>query len=377
MKLLSLTILSASALVAFVNASPLADRRDSATNSKSERRLIQTSDEAPAKWMTESETLELVRSKTKFMDVTDFTRVSRVLSKASWTPFIPTKSEYQSEATPFISKLNTKNMETVLTAFSKFQNRYYKSSYGAQSSRWLIQQVKDIAASNKAVTVTPFDHSWGQSSIIARIEGSNAALKDEIVILGAHQDSINQNSPMNGRAPGADDDGSGTVSILEAFRSLVQNGFKPERSVEFHWYSGEEGGLLGSQAISSKYQSQGKKVVGMLQNDMTGYIGRSKEVIGIVTDHVDNKLTNFLKNLVDTYASIPYVETECGYACSDHASWLKYGYPSAFAIESTFEDSNPKIHSANDVIEGLSFDHMKEFSKLAVGFAVELSHKRN
>ncbi|KAG1241037.1 hypothetical protein G6F68_017079 [Rhizopus microsporus] len=97
-------------------------------------------------------------------------------------------------------------------------------------------------------------------------------------------------SPTSGRAPGADDDGSGTVTILEAFRSLVQNGFKPERSVEFHWYSGEEGGLLGSQAVSSKYQQQGKKVVGMLQNDMTGYIGNNKEVIGIVTDHVDDKV---------------------------------------------------------------------------------------
>lgn len=65
------------------------------------------------------------------------------------------------------------------------------------------------------------------------------------------------------------------------------------------------------------------------------------------------------------------------YSFVDHASWLKYGFPSAFAIESTFEDSNQNIHSENDVIEGLSFNHMKEFSKLALGFAVELSHKRN
>lgn len=36
---------------------------------------------------------------------------------------------------------------------------------------------------------------------------------------------------------------------------------------------------------------QGKKVVGMLQNDMTGYVGKNKEVIGIVTDHVDDKVS--------------------------------------------------------------------------------------
>lgn len=126
------------------------------------------------------------------------------------------------------------------------------------------------------------------------------------------------------------------MTILEAFRSLVHNGFKPERPVEFHWYSGEEGGLLGSQAVSRKYSEEGKKVVAMLQNDMTGFIGKSKEkeVIGIVTDHVDEKvkkrklrfyflqlftflkLTEFLKTLVDNYADIPYSLTECGYACS-------------------------------------------------------------
>ncbi len=82
------------------------------------------------------------------------------------------------------------------------------------------------------------------------------------------------------------------MTILEAFRSLVHNGFKPERPVEFHWYSGEEGGLLGSQAVSRKYNEEGKKVVAMLQNDMTGFIGKNKEneVIGIVTDHVDEKV---------------------------------------------------------------------------------------
>lgn len=140
--------------------------------------------------------------------------------------------------------------------------------------------------------------------------------------------------PSFGRSPGADvciilqtlkystlnffnqDDGSGTVTILEAFRSLVHNGFKPERPVEFHWYSGEEAGLLGSQAVSNAYKEDGKHVVAMLQNDMTGYIGANGEVIGIVTDHVDEKLTDFLKNLVDNYAGIPYTLTKCGYACS-------------------------------------------------------------
>jgi leucyl aminopeptidase len=48
--------------------------------------------------------------------------------------------------------------------------------------------------------------------------------------------------------------------------------------------------LLGSQAVSRAYEQEGKKVVAMLQNDMTGYVGAKGPVIGIVTDHVDEKV---------------------------------------------------------------------------------------
>jgi leucyl aminopeptidase len=51
-------------------------------------------------------------------------------------------------------------------------------------------------------------------------------------------DSINLNSPTSGRAPGADDDGTGTVNLIEALRALLAAGFAPTTPVEFHWYSG-------------------------------------------------------------------------------------------------------------------------------------------
>lgn len=67
-------------------------------------------------------------------------------------------------------------------------------------------------------------------------------------------------------------------------------------------------------------------------------------------------------------------ETKCGYACSDHASFTKAGYASAFAIEAEFDLTNHNIHSTSDTIDHpeFSFSHMKEFSKLAIAFAYEL-----
>ena len=74
------------------------------------------------------------------------------------------------------------------------------------------------------------------------------------------------------------------------------------------------------------------------------------------------------------YCDIPYVETKCGYACSDHASASKAGYPSAFVIESAFEYSDNHIHSTDDKIEYLSFDHMLQHARLTLAFVYELAH---
>jgi hypothetical protein len=100
-----------------------------------------------------------------------------------------------------------------------------------------------------------------------------------------------------------DDDGSGTVTILEAFRVLltdsrVSTGQAPN-TIEFHWYAGEEGGLLGSGAVFQKYKQDGRQVKAMLNQDMTGYVKPgTTEVVGILTDNVDAGLTAFLKKVV-------------------------------------------------------------------------------
>lgn len=115
--------------------------------------------------------------------------------------------------------------------------------------------------------VEVFPHPWGQSSIIARIPGKS----NKTVVIGAHQDSINLFLPSFLAAPGADDDGSGTVTILEALRVLLQSTEvmqgKASNTIEFHWYSAEEGGLLGSQAIFSAYEKAGKDIKAMLQQE--------------------------------------------------------------------------------------------------------------
>lgn len=284
---------------------------------------------------------------------------------------------------PLAQTLDKKNMRSNLEHFTSFHTRYYKSATGIESATWLFDQVTaaihESGASDYGATVERFAHPWGQFSIIARIPGES----NNTVVLGSHQDSINLFLPSILAAPGADDDGSGTVTILEALRALLRSKSiahgKARNTVEFHWYSAEEGGLLGSQAVYAQYKKEARNVKAMLQQDMTGYVqgtldAGEQESVGVIIDYVDQGLTDFIKRVISSYCDVPYVETKCGYACSDHASASRYGYPSAFVIESQFENSDKKIHTTEDKIEYLSFDHMLQHAKMSLAFAYELAY---
>ncbi|TDL24036.1 Zn-dependent exopeptidase [Rickenella mellea] len=344
-----------------------------------ELRLIQLGPDQEPVWMTEREKILAKADGVNFLDVTDTPDLGSFshIHAARKSPFHAPSNKDAVKSV--LKNLSTEGMEENLATFTSFRTRHYRSDTGKQSQKWLLSRISEITKKSASkslqgqISISEFAHSWGQNSIVVHINGTSSD-DDGIVIIGAHQDSTNLWPFLP--APGADDDGSGSVTILEAYRGLISADFRPQKSVEFHWYSAEEGGLLGSQALAKSYEARGANVIAMSQFDMTAWVKRgTKETVGIITDFVDADLTEFNKKLVDAYLGIPYVETKCGYACSDHASWAKAGYASSFTIESKFEDSNPHIHSQNDrigVSDEFSFTHMLEFAKLASAFAIEL-----
>ncbi|KAF8850061.1 aminopeptidase-like protein [Acephala macrosclerotiorum] len=375
----SLLALSATAINArFIEA----HEKDQVVISNVEEKYLIELSPGETRWVTEEEKWELRREGQNFMDITTTQDLGALKASSKTKPKFPKKVAYGKDLKPMFKSLDKKNMQTNLEKFTSFHTRYYKSDYGRQSSEWLLEQVqgliKDSGADKHGAFAEPFKHPWGQNSIIATIPGKH----NSTVVVGGHQDSINLFLPSIFSAPGADDDGSGSVTILEAFRVLLTSEDiikgKGENTVEFHWYSAEEGGLLGSQAIFSEYEKTGRDVKAMLQQDMTGYVqgtldAGKPESVGVITDFVDPALTEFIKEVVTEYCEIPYVETKCGYACSDHASASKAGYPSAFVIESEFADSDKRIHTSDDSIKYLSFDHMLQHAKFTLGFAYELA----
>jgi leucyl aminopeptidase len=108
--------------------------------------------------------------------------------------------------------------------------------------------------------------------------------------------------------------------------------FAPNNTLEFHWYAGEEGGLLGSRKIMHDYASRGVQVKALLNQDMTGYSPHNR--LAVIQDRVSAPLSAFVEKCGEAYTDIPVVTTRCGYACSDHVSATEAGYRTAsFAAE--------------------------------------------
>jgi len=331
--------------------------------------LIQFSEESK-RWVnaTEYESLLFDKGVHKFMDVTDFDDAYARLATVPNADPIPTSPSHVDYVNQLIQTADVKRVVQTITTLADYHTRYFRSETGVQASQWLQHQYASLSNGRSDITAANFTYTnFPQISTIATIEGAGPH-KDSIVIIGGHLDSVGSTS--TGRSPGADDDASGTSTVLEVFRVLAASNYKPDYTLQFIGYAAEEGGLLGSQQIALKYSQDNVDVYSVLQFDMTGY---GQESIGIVTDFTSSELNTFISTLVSTYTSLKQQNTQCGYGCSDHASWTKVGYRASFPFETIFSDDNPHIHSADDLLKYLNQDQLFEFVKLGLGYAVELA----
>jgi len=331
-------------------------------------RLLATS-ELDNFWVPQAVAEALGQTEFNFIDITDHQDIDIKLTPQRKLA-IPTQPSRQSVVNPLLNQLNSENFRLNLVHLSSYRNRYYTSSYGVESANWIYSTALSYSNNRTDITVSKFSHTWAQPSIIARIQGTSAT-SDEIVIIGAHQDSTAPGMPT-GSAPGADDDGSGSSGILEIFRVLAAQGFRPQNTIEFHWYSAEEVGLLGSQAVALNYQNNDVAVRSMMQLDMIAYDQR-EQTVGVITDYTDAETNTFVRALTDEYLQIGWTNSLCGYGCSDHASWDRYGYPAAFPFEAQFRNRNPSIHTTADTMSLVSVEHAYQFMRLGLSFLVELS----
>jgi leucyl aminopeptidase len=334
-------------------------------------RLIQLKQEEPGVWMNKTQILQLIKNRQHYLDITDIDTdvISAIDRTAVYSDYIIPKSLSQKNITSkACNNLDMKKAKSFLNQLTSLHSRFFLTETGLQASSMLKSHLTSIIKPYKGVAeIEQVDHIWGQPSFIVRLKGSKKP--NHIAIMGAHYDSINQDDPFNGRSPGADDNGTGVITITEILRSLVQMQYNPKRTIEFHFYAAEEWGLLGSLSIAFRYALENRQVISMLNIDMNGYKPDKIDNISIVSDYTNQDLTNLLKLCFKEYSKYSTIDDECGYACSDHASWNLAGFPSAHPSEKEWARG---YHTDKDIISDVDFEFLHQFAKASIGLLFEV-----
>lgn len=244
-------------------------------------------------------------------------------------------------------------------------------------------QSKSIRAAVKAtagLNSTPFtDHN-----IVGLIEGTTK--KDEIVVVMGHfdHDGVNAQGVF---FPGADDNGSGTVGVLEVARAMAKaakEGHQPKRTVLFIGLCAEEKGLIGSDYYSQNPIFPLANTVAAINLDMIGRIddmhlrGNHNYIHVIGSDKLSSELHTII---LDANADYTHMELDLTYNDpedpnriyyrSDHYNFAKHGIPSVFF----FSGLHPHYHTPEDTIEKIDFDMMVKRARLVFHTAWEVANR--
>lgn len=285
----------------------------------------------------------------------------------------------------WLPQVQEQRLYDTINHLSSYRNRYFASSHGRTSAQWIRDHWQSLATGRSDVTTELFTACGNcstQPSVILTVRGWD--LPDEVVVLGAHLDSINGSTyaDPNQLAPGADDDASGIATLTETLRIALADGWQPRRTVKFMGYAAEEVGLRGSNAIAQSFRASGVNVVSVLQVDMTNYKSGAVTDMKLISDYSNTDLKNFFVTLFDAYLAprgLTRSTTACGYACSDHASWTNAGYPAAMMFEAGDPGGSfPYIHTPYDTLAtmGESAQHSVKFTQFALAYLGETAKTR-
>lgn len=277
------------------------------------------------------------------------------------------KITHTKEVSDLVKQVESNNIWDTLTSLTHFSDRAASSDNGVKAAHWIKDKFDAMAKEAGRSDVKSYfvDTGWYEQPSVVTVIGAD--IKGDAVVVGGHMDTLNYHKP------GADDDGSGSSSIMEAARVILNSKEKLTHPVYFIWYAAEEAGLVGSGYVVEDFLEKRIPVKAVIQFDMTGYRYHGSDKMWLLSDNVDKDLSEYVAKLIETYVGAPIGWTACGYGCSDHASWHYEGFRAAAPFEAKFGEEDPYIHTGNDTMEYVSLEHMTNFSKLAVAFVGELA----
>jgi leucyl aminopeptidase len=257
------------------------------------------------------------------------------------------------------------------TILTRYSSPMFSGSPIARGYEFTLEQVQRWHHPPLLIEQDPYTGSGGQTwkNLVVTLPGET--LSGEVVMLTAHLDSLSGSTSTY--APGADDNGTGSASLLEAARLLRQ--FRFDRTIKIIWFTGEEDGLLGSEAYVTDHPTS--SVVGVVNLDMFGWdsdADRCFEIhAGTLPQSID--VANCFRDSTTAYSlglSHDFLTTGATDR-SDHASFWQVNVGAIEIAENFFndglaggcvgQDRNPNYHTTADTVAGITgtfgFDIMR------------------
>ena len=262
--------------------------------------------------------------------------------------------------------LNSNDLKSALTYFSSetFEGRASGTEGNRKARDYIIEELKkaEIQPGNGDKWTQEFRYSRSETAttenIIGFIEGTDPVLKNQYLVLGAHMDHLGkQNSTIY---YGADDNGSGTISVINIARVLKSKPGGLKRSLVIILFSAEELGLIGSRYYVDNPIYPLEQTVLMLNLDMIGYSRGRLQALGAASANgVEPRLTSILESFPDLDVTI----TEDSGGRSDHAPFFQKGVPIT-----TFHTGvdHPHYHRPTDTSEKIDYEGLKKITEISI-----------
>ncbi len=215
---------------------------------------------------------------------------------------------------------------------------------------------------------------------IGILEGTDPKLKHEYLVYSAHMDHVGtagggqcQARGADSICNGADDDASGTVSVVELAEAFSQKGARPRRSIIFMTVSGEEKGLWGSGYFAEHPTVPLKQIVANINIDMVGRNWRDT-IVAIGKEHSDLGAT--LNRVVERHRDLNMVAIddrwpeENFYARSDHYNFARKGVPILFFFNGVHAD----YHQVTDSPEKIDAEKQARIAQLLFYLGQEVAN---
>ncbi|MBX7221571.1 MAG: M20/M25/M40 family metallo-hydrolase [Blastocatellia bacterium] len=272
-------------------------------------------------------------------------------------------------ATPTIlSQINVQRYQGYIQTLANFGSRYTTSSGCEQAAQYLQNYFQNLGLQT---TSQSFTQGVSGRNIIAVLPGtSDPQGTGDFILVGAHYDSISNSNPST-NAPGSEDNASGTAALMELADIFSHN--RPQTTLVFAAFSGEEQGLYGSKAyVNSLTTQQRSKLKLALIMDMIGYTADADLDILFETSTQFQAQTALPVSLAQQYTTLRSVISLNPFG-SDHIPFINAGLPSVLVIENDW-DVYPGYHRTTDVPANISTDMSNGALRVVAAWANELAN---